>query len=331
MAFAYITEEGATIHKRGGRFVVSRNNEVMFELPIATLENVVVIDSVQISSQAITEFLDRGIHVTWLSDTGKFFGRLEATTNVDVKKHYMQMLLCENEEFYLNLARKVVIAKVDNQALLLKRYSRNCADATLVQDINNIYAIRKNLFRATGIEEIMGHEGYIARCYFNALGKVVKPDFRFTKRSKQPPRDAFNSMLSFGYTLLMYELYTAIIQQGLHPYFGFLHSLRSGHPALASDLIEEWRAVIVDAMVLSLIEHREIHLTDFRQEENGGVYLERAGRKKFLRAFERKMRSTNQYLGDKQSFRCGITQQVGDFSKAIMHKSADMYIPLKIR
>lgn len=113
----------------------------------------------------------------------------------------------------------------------------------------------------------MGCEGNAAKNYFAALPKLVQPEFRFSGRTKQPPKDAFNSMLSLGYTMLLYEIYSEIENRGLTPYIGFLHSDRDGHPALASDLMEEWRSVIVDSAVLSLVQGGEIHISQFTEDE----------------------------------------------------------------
>jgi CRISPR-associated protein Cas1 len=324
VSYVYITEEGATLSKHGGRLIVSRNNEVVFELPLETIEAVVFIGNIQVTSQTIVELLERGVPLTWLSDRGKYFGRLEPTTKVNVEKQYAQIRLLEDANFCLELARKIVLAKVDNQIVVLRRYNRN-SEKAIDQDITNIYSIRKNIFTAKTVEELMGFEGFIARCYFHALGKIVPETFSFEKRSRRPPKDAFNSMLSFAYTLVTYEIYTAINNYGLHPYFGFLHSIRNGHPALASDLLEEWRAVLVDAMVLSLVQHHEILPDDFEVGENEGVYLTREGRKTFLNAFEHKMRTNNQYLGTKMTFRDSLNYQVGALSKAITVKSAVAY------
>lgn len=331
MSYVYLTENNIVVSKKGGRFIVSRNHETVMELPIETIEGMIIFETVQISSATVVECLEKDIPITWLSNTGKFFGRLESTKHINVQKHYNQMLLQEEGGAYFELAKRIIKAKIDNQIVLLRRYSRNSKDNTLETDIKNIYAVRRNVFCANNVKELMGFEGYIARIYFYALGKIVPEEFRFKGRSKQPPKDPFNSMLSFGYTLVMYELYTLLINYGLHPYFGFIHSLRTGHPALASDLIEEWRAVLVDAMVLSLVQHNEIHLSDFNIADSGGVFLKNDSRRIFLKAYERKMRSLNSYIGMKKSFRETLAIQVENFSKAIMTKDLDSYEPLKIR
>lgn len=118
------------------------------------------------------------------------------------------------------------------------------------------------------LKEIMGYEGNAAREYFCGLSKIIKPEFSFKGRNRMPPKDPFNSLISLGYTLLLHEAYGEIENKGLSPYCGYLHSDHERHPTLASDLMEEWRAVIVDSVVLSLIQGNEISPDDFYTDKD---------------------------------------------------------------
>lgn len=331
MSYVYITEENARIQKKNGRFLVGRNLEILFEIPEETLEGLVLIGSVQVSSQAMISLLQLGIPVTWISGRGKFFGRLESTSHVNVFKHQKQVLM-QDTSFALDLARKAILAKIHNQIVLLQRHQRRKEQAALAKAIAQMQALRKHVHTVASREELMGYEGSISRVYFSALGQIVPPEFAFTKRSKQPPLDSFNTMLSFGYTLLMYDIYTAISNQGFHPYFGFLHALKNHHPALASDLMEEWRAPIVDSMVLSLISHHEIVPEHFARSEDGvGIFLNREGRTIFLRAYEKKLRSLNPYGEQKKTYRQSLETQVSSYGQALMNEDTALYKPLYTR
>lgn len=244
MSFAYITEEGAYIQKRGGNFTVGRNRECIMEIPAESLEGLTLIDTVQVSSKAIVELLRLGIPVTWLSRSGYFFGRLESTRHVNVFRQERQVFL-RGSPFALAMARQVIAAKAHNQLILLRRYNRNAALPEVRTAVADIETLSKHIMTCDTNEQLMGYEGAIAKVYFRALGRLVPDEFAFAKRTRCPPRDPFNTMLSFGYTLLMYDLYTAVTGEGLHPYFGFLHAVKNRHPALASDLMEEWRAVLI--------------------------------------------------------------------------------------
>ena len=137
-----------------------------------------------------------------------------------------------------------------------------------------------------------------ARTYFTGLSKLVEPAFAFQGRSRQPPRDAFNSMLSLGYTMLLYELYAEIEDRGMSPYVGFLHREHRGHPSLASDLMEEWRAVIVDTLVMSLVQGHEVRIAQFAEDpDTGGILLQPDAMRTFIRKFEKRMETTVSYLG----------------------------------
>lgn len=331
MSFVYITEENAKLQKKGGRYVVGRNLEVVMEIPEEVLEGLVLIGRVQVSAEAIASLLENGVPVTWMSHTGKYYGRLSSTAHVDVFRQQKQILL-QKSPFFLLLGKKCIEAKVHNQLTILRRYNRRAESGEIESAIKNILAVRSHIGTAENSEKLMGFEGIIAKTYFASLGKLMPEGFEFSKRSKRPPLDPFNSMLSFGYTLLMYEIYTAIENVGLNPYFGYLHALKNHHPALASDLMEEWRAVIVDSMVLGLLRHNEIKIEHFYTKEEGtGIYLTREGRRIFLRAFEKRMRQENKYMDVSLSFRKSILHQAGLFAQAMMAENPDIYKPLRVR
>ena len=331
MSFAYITEKGAIISHKNGRFIVGRNHETLLEIPQETLEGLVLIDTVQVTSKAMVTLLTCGIPVTWLSSKGHFFGRLESTSHVRVFKQQKQFLLQE-KPFSFELSKKTISAKIHNQITLLRRYNRDRNIPEVNLHIRNIMTMRDSLRRSKTKEELMGYEGMAAKIYFSALGYFAGSDFAFEKRSKRPPLDSFNSLLSLAYTLIMYELFTAIANEGLHPYVGFLNALKENHPALASDLLEEWRPVLADSLALSLVQHHEIKKEHFySDEETGGVFLTYEGRKIFFREYEKKMRSINQYIEGKHSYRRSLSYQVAQYSQALMAEDVSIYDPIWLR
>ena len=257
LSYLYVTDDGTSINKNGGRFLICRNHEVLCEIPTETVEGVVLLASVQVTSQAIIEFLRRGIPVSWVSRTGKYYGKLSSYENNNVFKQERQIQV-QSSDFPLALSKKVIAAKAHNQIIVLRRYNRVAQISTVDEAISHMIGVSKNIHSAWNREQLMGYEGIMAKDYFRALGQIVPPDFSFERRSRRPPEDAFNAMLSLGYTLVSHELYTVVATVGLHPYFGFLHALRNHHPALISDLLEEWRAVLVDSLVMSLIVRNRI-------------------------------------------------------------------------
>ena len=331
MTWLYVTEPGARIGKKGGNIVLSRANEVICEIPSETVEGVTIIDSVQVSSPVITVFLEKQIPVTWLSTGGKYYGRLESTMAHDVFRQKEQYDLIEDEGFCLQLAKKIVFCKIYNQRTILRSYNRRAQLEPVDVLYQKIKYLTEKIHGAETVEAVMGYEGSIARNYFQALGQLLPEKFSFTTRTRRPPKDRFNSMLSFGYTLLLYDFYTAIQNTGLHPYIGFLHALRNGHPALASDLMEPWRPAIVDSLCLSLVSHKEMDPDFFEETDDGGVYLNRIGRKIFIKEYERKMRMINTYFGGKYSWRHTIQMESDSYRIAIHQKDVNMLKTLVIR
>ena len=330
MTSLYITESGAYLHKRGGHVVVGRNNEVLLEVPLERVEDVTVIDSVQVSSKLMTEFLERKIPLSWLSGAGKFYGTLLNSYSIDILKHKRQFELLDEQILYEALAKKVVLAKVHNQLTLLRRYNRNAKSEEVETHIGNILAVRKNIFFAKDYRKLMGYEGIISRIYFASLALLVPEQFSFDKRSKMPPQDPFNSMLSLGYSMLFNEVLSAVIAAGLHPYVGFLHRIAKGHPALVSDLMEEWRAVLIDSLIMNILKRNMIAYDMFTISDNG-CFLNSEVRKIFLAAYNKKLRSVNQYLDGKNTFRDSIKQQCHKYCSFVMNSDVDIYSPIELR
>lgn len=330
MTSLYITESGAYLRKRGGHVLVGRNNEILLEVPLECIEDVTLVDSVQISSGLISEFLERNVPLSWISGHGKFFGSLISNGAIDIMKHKQQFDLLQEKQLYFALAQKVIFAKVHNQLTILRRYNRNLELDSVYTDIRNILAVRKNIFLTEDIRALMGYEGIISRIYFSALGKIVPEEFSFEKRTKMPPRDPFNSMLSLGYSMLFNEIMSDVLAIGLHPYVGFMHSIAKGHPALISDLIEEWRAPLIDSMVLAIVKRNMIS-RDMFDITDEGCFLNTEARKIYLQNYNKKLRSANQYLDGKYSYRESIKQQCKKYASAIMNQDTSIYVPLELR
>lgn len=327
VSFIYVAEHGAIIKLNGGRIIIEKEKQILFEIPKNTIDGLVLLSSVQITSQAIVEFLHLGIPVTWISSIQKFYGRLESMDHVNVSRQSKQIKM-QDSKFYLTMAQKIIEAKIRNQQVILRRYNRR----KNLNDVRNIIKAMETIAnfipKTIVINRIMGYEGIAAKNYFSALGKMVSKDFAFEKRSKRPPLDMFNSMLSFGYSLLMSEIYTAINNAGLHPYFGFMHVMKEHHPTLASDLMEEWRPVLIDSMVMSLVSHNEIKSNCFETNSHGGVYLSTEGRKIFINAYEKKMQTISE---NKYSYRHSLKMQAENYARALMAEDVKKYEPFRIR
>jgi len=336
MSTLYLTEEGSSLHLKENRLQIKKTNDTLKEISIEKIDNIVLMGRCHITSPLATELLEREIPVSWLSSTGKFFGRLEPTTSINIERQREQFRKSDDEMFSLSLSKTFIMAKIRNCQVVLRRYNRNFDFKDISENIEELKRYVLKVESAKNVEELLGYEGNASKIYFRSLGKLVRDEFKFTGRSKQPPRDKFNSLLSFGYTLLLYEIYTAITTKGLHPYCSFLHKIRRGHPALCSDLIEEWRPVIVDSLVMNLVQNKVLNVEDFlpADVQTGGIYLTKDGLKTFITKFETRLKQENSYLTYVDyplSFRESLQFQVGSLVKAIENDDAKIYRPIIIR
>lgn len=331
MSYLYITENGATLNIDGGYFVVTYKNGLIRKIPKETLESVAIFANVSITTPCIEQFLTKGIPVNYFSQNGAYYGRLESTAHKNIKRLKKQIFLSESPEFSLNLSKRIINAKINNQLVILRRYNRNL-DTNFSNEFQNIKYLKSKIENCSTSQELIGYEGTVAKIYFSIISKIINPNFSFSGRNRMPPKDPFNSLLSLGYTLLLHEIYGEIESKGLSPYCGFLHKDHERHPTLASDLMEEWRSIIVDSVVLSLIQGNEISKDDFiRDEETKGIFLNKTAMKTFINKYEDKLRSENNYLGERMSVRRCLWHQVNSLTNAIEYNNITLYTPIYIR
>ncbi len=336
VSFLYIYERAAKIGVKDNCVVVESEKEHLKRtLPIEGVESVIIFGGASLSSSCVKHFMERDINLTWLSSRGKFFGRLESTRNVNINRQRRQFACGEDDKFCLALGKKIVAAKVKNQITILRRYQRNRMETSVVKSIDAMVKLLPGLERVDNKEVLMGIEGIAARNYYQGLSALVGPEFAFHGRNRQPPRDPFNSLLSFAYTLLMYDVYTAAVNRGLNPYASFLHSIRKGHPALCSDLMEEWRAVLADSLALYVTSKGIIKPDHFdATSHDGGVYLNPEASKAYIAEYEKKVRGRSHYLtyvDYSVSFRRAIEMQCQCLAKAVEEGDPDAYHPVVIR
>lgn len=334
MSYIYINEQGSEISVDGGYCVIATVDGMIRKIPIETIEYVSLFGNIHITTPALQMFMKNKIPVTLYSKTGSYFGRIMSNENVNIIRQRKQFRLSGETEFAIGLAKKIIKAKIHNQIVVLNRYSPKNDISQQVSDCSmQMKHVLKDIDRCDSIMQLIGYEGIAARNYFKGLGMCVIPEFKFSGRSRRPPKDEFNSMLSLGYSLLMNELYGAAEGKGLNVYAGFIHQDRENHPTLASDLMEEWRSVIVDSVVLSLVNGYEVKTSGFTKEENG-VFLNDDTFKLFIKKYENKLRTQTSYLehnGGKMSFRRALWQQTASLAKAIDEENYELYNPIRIR
>lgn len=333
MSYLYINENGSTLSLEAGYFIVKTKDDQIQKIPKETLESIGLFGNVSLTTPCIKECLNRKIPVCYFSSSGYYFGKLESTRNGNIFRLKQQIRMSENPQFTLGFSKKIISAKIHNQITILKRYNRT-AGAMVDNEIITMKNAAQKLKISQSIEQVIGHEGNASRSYFQALAKIIDPQFAFDGRNRMPPQDPFNAMISFGYTILLNEIYGELENRGLTPYAGFLHQDKERHPTLVSDLLEEWRALIVDSTVLSMIQGHEVEPADFEKEDNGGIILKKNARQRFLKCLELKMHGEMNYLSyvsEKTSFRKAIWLQVGELVKAIEKADYNLYEPIRVR
>lgn len=334
MSVLYVQEQGASLTTQGGHFILSQKDGTTKKIPKELLETIRILGQVNITTACIQECLKRGVAINYCSSQGTYLGQLSPVKYEKSHRLKKQIYAFDDRKFTLNLAKKCISAKIANQLTVLRRYERN-QDSEISIPLQKMIHSKKHIDSCHSIEELLGYEGSVARQYFSALSSLITTEFQFHGRSRRPPRDPFNSMLSFGYTILFNEIYAALEQRGLSPYIGFLHSSQEYHPALASDMMEEWRAVIVDSVVMSLVQGREIKIEHFYTDnKEDGVFLTNEGKKIFINKLEQKMRANANYLCSNEKavfFRRGIDLQTLAMTKAVMDKNVEAYKPIRIR
>lgn len=337
MPYLYINENGAVLSHEDNCFKISSKNGTIRTIPSETLEGISIFGAVQVTTQCIERCLKKGINISFYSPSGAYFGRIISTGHINTARQKAQARLSDTEDFRLAFSKKIIEAKIHNQQVLIKRYLRSASMTKNIEImVNNIVACEKEIKGCESIQQVMGYEGSAARVYFSMLSKLInKQEFKFDGRNKRPPKDAFNSMISLGYSILLNEVYGEIENKGLNPYFGFLHSDRENHPTLASDLMEEWRAVIVDSTVMSLINGNEISIDHFyKRDDSPGIFLDRDGMKIFIAKLEKKFAVQSKYLSQVEfpvSFRRGIGLQIESLVRAIENDDINEYTPVRLR
>ncbi len=314
----YVQSPSAQVRKKGDCLVIEEDKEKIAEARLADTSQVVLFGRAALSSPALHECLARNIPVTHLSYGGWFMGHTIGTGHKNVELRTNQYRASFDPERCLALARSLVAAKIANCRTLLRRNWRG-TDSQEKAPPGLLSALRADIrhaLRATSIGELLGVEGTAAGRYFANFAAMLKQDaadengFDFRNRNRRPPRDPVNALLSFAYAMLTREWTVTLSAVGFDPYRGFYHQPRFGRPALALDLMEPFRPLIADSVVITVINNREIREKDFIQR-GGSCALKPGGRKRFIAAFDRRLEqeATHPVFGYRISYRRVIEVQ----------------------
>ena len=289
----YITKQDTYLRKEGEAIVVEQNQTVLLRLPIHTVNGIVTFGNVMVSPYLMQHCAEKGVCVSMLSESGEFLARVEGPVSGNVMLRLAQWKAWADNETKADIARSFLIGKIANARMVMMRRMRDHGETVTLQEAcqKHLDILRRLKESLLDIERYRGLEGEAAASYFQTFNELLVAqvdDFSISSRTRRPPTDPMNSLLSFLYTLLAHECRGALEGVGLDPQIGFLHEIRSGRPALALDLMEEFRAAIVDRVVLTLVNLKQVTRKDFNYTESGAVLMSDDCRKTVLNAWQKK-------------------------------------------
>ncbi|MFH0822533.1 MAG: CRISPR-associated endonuclease Cas1 [Pseudomonadota bacterium] len=349
VAILYVTDQGASVVKQGDRLVVEKRGSVIRWVHAFKLEQVIIMGNVTLSPAVIAYLLQEGIDTVFMSYYGKYRGRLVSQFAKNITLRQLQFRKLDDPAFRLKAAKAYVRGKLNNSRVLLRRQNHELRDSVITPVVHKLRRLAQQVETCESVESLMGVEGAGAAAYFGCFGRLIKvEDIVFNGRNRRPPRDPVNVLLSLGYTLLANTVQTQVHVTGLDPYLGCLHSVEYGRPSLVLDLMEEFRPVLVDPLVIYLINRNIIRSTDFFRpderepaafdfaesepiKEHYPIILGYEGMKKFLTQFEARLKQQTLYLprGLRLDYRAVMLEQARMFVRSL--SGEEEYVPYAVR
>lgn len=331
MTTLYVTEQGSRVKVRHQQFQVYYQQKLQASVPVNQVSHILLFGCCNLSHGAMSLALRRQIPIMFLSHQGRYFGRLETEWIAQVDYLARQVQNSSDPNFSLRQAQSMVAAKLHNSRILLLRLNRRRKYQKVIEAIEQLALFMKRVPHAQSREILLGYEGQGSHIYFQALALFIKEPFSFSKRTRRPPTDPINSMLSLGYTLLFQNIHSLMQLVGLHPHFGNLHVPRKNHPALVSDLMEEFRALVVDSLVVYLANSKKVKPESFTLPDGrGGVYLRPHILRKFLSHWEQRLQIevVHPHTGQKVSYSRCLELQIWEYINVLRGKR-DVYRPMR--
>jgi CRISP-associated protein Cas1 len=371
MSILYLMEQNVTVSKEGGNLLIKKEGVVSHTIHVFKLEQIVLLGNVFLTPAVIHHLLKEGIDTAFMTRRGRYLGRLQSALGKNIVLRREQFRKMEDQMFSLKTAKSIVKGKMANLRAVLMRLNRTREDLNLDNQILAMRNLIEKADEAQSMDSVRGYEGRGSAIYFEGFSKgFLGEGIEFPGRVRRPPTDPVNALLSLGYTLLLNQVIAAANLVGFDPYFGTLHSVDYGRPSLALDLMEEWRPIIVDTLVLSVFNLKALAPDDFEErpwaalrpdeeapgdlegnqedrigseevmpglpEGTGGkkasVVLTESGFRKFITQYERKMTQKVQcpLTGDQLTYRDCIREQVRHFARYIKGEESE-YQPMPLK
>ena len=313
----YVTTEGAYLHLDHETLKVEMEGITKLQVPLHHLGGVVCFGNVMVSPFLMHRCAEDGRALVFLDRNGRFKARVEGPVSGNVLLRHAQHLAASDAEKSIAIARNIVAGKIQNARQIVLRGGREgdiVDDIAPLQECAEVMSnVLTRLRSPRDLDEVRGLEGEAARTYFSVFDRMVREDreaFCLNGRSRRPPLDRMNALLSFLYTLLLSDCVAAVEGVGLDPQIGFLHALRPGRPALALDLMEELRAILADRLALTLVNRRQLSRDDFQERPGGAIHLSDKGRKEVLVAYQKRKQDEVQHPVVDQKVLLGLVPHV---------------------
>lgn len=331
----YIQEQGSVLKKESERLLVVKDDLELLEVPLVKIANIIIFGTCSVTPAVIQLCLRKNIPITLLSSRGKYYGSIESTFANNAELEKVQIFRTIDLQFSLNIAKQITAGKIFNKRTILQRHSKQNNNEDIKTIVDELARIMKRAGKSKSIDDLRGFEGVAAAKYFSVFGMLFHKNKGFYtekfRRTKRPPLDPVNSLLSFGYTMLASNIYSFLRARGLNPYCSYFHATKLGHPALASDMMEEFR-FLVDTIVKDVLNHKILKRNDFyfAKEPSSPCYLTNNGRKIFIKQFEIKMHQKVIYplSGFKVDYRRCLDLQIQQLVQVILGEK-EIYEPFK--
>ena len=313
----YVTTPDAYLSLDGENVVILKDDERLLRVPLHNLEGIVTFGYTGASPALMGACADRGIAVSFCTANGRFLASVSGETQGNVILRRTQYRIADDEIKSMDIARNILIGKLHNSRWVLERATRDHAERLDVENIKHasrqIMELVQDVQEAKAYGALLGTEGNAANRYFSVFDELIlhnKDAFFFKERSRRPPLDNANALLSFIYTILAHDTAAALTAVGFDPFVRFLHKGRPGRRSLALDLTEELRAPLADRFVLTMINTRQVNADDFEQRENGAVFMRDNARKTILAAWQNRKQSQIEHPFLKEKIEWGLVPHV---------------------
>jgi CRISP-associated protein Cas1 len=318
VAFLYAAQHGSKISRQGRRFIVSYDGERVLSVPEIKLGAVVVFGNVSITTPALGALLAARIPVSYFTMAGRLKGTTFPAISPNVRLRLRQYDRFRDPQWAAHKARALVDAKIDAMLLTMGRCARNHPDMDSRGPRKEMERMRRRVAGCADIVRLRGMEGYATRCYFRAFRDMCR-DWSFQGRTRRPPRDPVNALLSLTYALMTTEIMGVLSARGLDPYLGFYHTTHYGRPSLAVDMVEEFRQPAGDRFVLSLLNRGQMSGDDFEDDPERGTRLTPDGLRTYFRLYEEWVaQPVADARGESKPYRLRFGDQVARLVRALI-------------